>query len=63
MACERVRRPASAEARTFLSAGNSRRARLQDSSMTQPALEILATWGPDLRNGLTNYAPIGVGTP
>jgi hypothetical protein len=32
----------------------------KDYSMMEPALELLAAYGPDLRNGLTNHAPMAV---
>lgn len=28
--------------------------------MMEPALELLAAYGPDLRNGLTSHAPMAV---
>src|SRR4029450_5811060 len=31
-----------------------------DYSMMEPALGMLAAYGPDLRNGLTNHAPMAV---
>lgn len=33
---------------------------MKDYSMMEPALAILAAYGPDLRNGLTNHAPMVV---
>jgi hypothetical protein len=32
----------------------------KDYSMMEPALEFLSAYGPDLRNGLTNHAPMAV---
>jgi hypothetical protein len=33
---------------------------MKDYSLMDPALEFLAAYGPDLRNGLTNHAPMAV---
>ncbi|HUE30972.1 MAG TPA: questin oxidase family protein, partial [Verrucomicrobiae bacterium] len=33
---------------------------MKDYSMMEPALEFLAPYGPDLRNGLTSHAPMAV---
>jgi questin oxidase-like protein len=33
---------------------------MKDYSLMEPALEFLAPYGPDLRNGLTNHAPMAV---
>src|SRR2546430_14379211 len=33
---------------------------MKDYSMMEPALEFLAAYGPDLRNGLTSHAPMAV---
>ncbi len=33
---------------------------MKDYSMMEPALELLSAYGPDLRNGLTNHAPMAI---
>src|SRR5437773_1981130 len=33
---------------------------MKDYTMMEPALEFLAPYGPDLRNGLTSHAPMAV---
>ena len=40
--------------------GNPDAARVTDYSMMEPALQVLARYGPDLRSGLTSHAPMVV---